>query len=281
MPTMARRSTGRGGRGSRPGLWAAASFLALIGLAALAPGLLVNGSPGDTDILTALQGPGADHPLGTDANGRDVLTRIVYGARPSLLTGLGATALAVFAGTVLGLLAGLGGRVLDQIVMRLADMTLSLPTMLLALLVLAVTGPGTVPTIYAIALYTTPGYARLVRVQTMVVRRSEYVEAAESLGQTRLRLIIRHILPNAFAPLLVLAAIEVGIALIAASALSFLGFGPRPPAPEWGAMLAAGRDYFSVAWWVAVFPGLAITLTVLSTTTVGRALQRRSEGRTG
>ncbi|TDD73279.1 ABC transporter permease [Actinomadura rubrisoli] len=269
------------GRVSRPGLWAAALFLALVVLAALAPGLLVDGSPGDADALSALQGPGGDHPLGTDANGRDVLTRIVYGARPSLLTGLGATALAVAAGTALGLLAGLGGQVLDQIVMRLADMVLSLPTMLLALLVLAVTGPGTGPTIYAIAVYTAPGYARLVRVQTMLVRRSEYVEAAESLGQTRPRVVARHILPNAFAPLAVLAAMEVGIALIAASALSFLGFGPRPPAPEWGAMLAAGRDYFAVAWWVAVFPGLAITLTVLSITAVGRALQRRSEGRAG
>ncbi|MGW7516446.1 ABC transporter permease [Streptomyces sp. NPDC054796] len=263
----------------RPGLWAATLFLALIVLAALFPGLLTEGSPADSDVLSALQGPGAEHLLGTDANGRDIFTRIVYGARPSLLTGLGATALAVVCGTLLGLLAALGGRIADEIVMRLVDVVLSLPSLLLALLILSVTGPGAVGTLYAIALYTIPVYARLIRVQTMVIRRSGYVEAARSLGLGNTHVIARHILPNAFAPLLVLATIEVGTALVAASSLSFLGFGPQPPAPEWGAMLAGGRDYFGIAWWVAVFPGLAITLTVLSITVTGRWLQRRMEGR--
>ncbi|GAB2786650.1 ABC transporter permease [Streptomyces daliensis] len=263
----------------RPGLWAATLFLALIVLAALFPGLLTEGSPADSEVLSALQGPGAEHLLGTDANGRDIFTRIVYGARPSLLTGLGATALAVVCGTLLGLLAALGGRIADEIVMRLVDVVLSLPSLLLALLILSVTGPGAVGTLYAIALYTIPVYARLIRVQTMVIRRSGYVEAARSLGLGNAHVIARHILPNAFAPLLVLATIEVGTALVAASSLSFLGFGPQPPAPEWGAMLAGGRDYFGIAWWVAVFPGLAITLTVLSITVTGRWLQRRMEGR--
>jgi peptide/nickel transport system permease protein len=262
-----------------PGLWAASLFLAVVVLAAVAPGLLAHGSPAGADALSALRGPGAGHLLGTDANGRDVFTRIVFGARQSLLTGLGAVALAVAAGTVLGLVAGLGSRVADEIVMRVVDVVLSLPTLLLALLVLTVTGPGALNSIYAIALYTAPGYARLVRVQTMLIQRSGYVEAATSLGLRRVRIIARHILPNAFAPLLVLATMEVGVALTAAASLSFLGFGPRPPAPEWGAMLADGRDYFAVAWWVAVFPGLAITLTVLSITVVGRRLQRWSEGR--
>ena len=263
-----------------PGAWLAMLFLVLVAVAAVFPGLLVDGKPGDADVLSALQGPGGDHLLGTDANGRDLLVRIVYGARPSMLAGLGATALAVSVGTLLGLLAGLGGRIADEIVMRLADVVLSLPSLLLALLILVVTGPGTANSIYAIAIYTTPGFARLVRIQSLVIRRSPYVEAAVSLGLHRTRIILRHIVPNVFAPLLVLATIEVGTALVAAASLSFLGFGPKPPTPEWGAMLAGGSEYFQVAWWVSVFPGLAITLTVLALTVSGRALQRWAEGRT-
>ncbi|MFD3515310.1 ABC transporter permease [Streptomyces sp. NPDC058657] len=263
----------------RPGLWSAMAFLALIALAAAVPGLLADGSPTATDIAHTLRPPGADHLLGTDANGRDVFTRIVHGARPSLLTGIGATALAVVCGTLLGLLAALGGRAADEIVMRLADTVLSLPSLLLALLILSVTGPGTVGTLYAIAVYTIPVYARLVRVQTMVIRHSGYVEAARSLGLREPRIVLRHIVPNAIGPLLVLATIEAGTAIVAASSLSYLGFGPQPPAPEWGAMLGAGRDYFGIAWWVAVFPGLTITATVLSIVVTGRWLQRRLEGR--
>ncbi|GAA0400901.1 ABC transporter permease [Microbispora corallina] len=263
----------------RAGVWAASLFVAVVALAALLPAVLAHGSPSDVDAVAALRPPGAAHLLGTDANGRDVLTRIVYGARPSVLAGLGATALAVAAGTVLGLLAALGGRVLDEVTMRLVDVLLALPGLLLALLVIAVVGPGTFNAILAIAAYTLPSYARLVRAQTLVIRRSGYVEAATSLGLTRGRIVLRHVLPNAFAPLLVVATIEVGTALVAAASLSFLGLGPRPPAPEWGAMLSQGRDYFSVAWWMAIFPGLAITLTVLSVTVVGRHLQRRVEGR--
>ncbi|MEW9532591.1 ABC transporter permease [Microbispora sp. NPDC049125] len=270
---------GRARRVPRPGVWAATLFLTLVAVAAVAPALLTSGSPDAADALAALQGPGLAHLLGTDANGRDVFTRIVFGAAPSLLAGLGATALGVTAGTALGLLAALGGRVLDEVVMRLVEVVLALPTLLLALLVITVTGPGTVNVIFAIALYTAPGYARLIRAQTMVIRRTGYVEAATSLGLTRGRIVARHVLPNAFAPLLVLATIEVGTALVAAASLSYLGLGPQPPAPEWGAMLAGGRDYFSVAWWIAIFPGVAITLTVLSITVVGRHLRRLSEGR--
>ncbi|WP_248962866.1 ABC transporter permease [Sphaerisporangium perillae] len=264
----------------RPGVWAAALFLTVVTVAAIAPGVVAPGTPDAADALAALRGPSPAHLLGTDANGRDVFTRIVFGAAPSLLAGLGATALAVAAGTALGLLAALGGRVLDEVVMRLVEVLLALPTLLLALLVITVAGPGTLNVIFAIALYTAPSYARLVRAQTMVIRHAGYVEAATSLGLTRRRIILRHVLPNAFAPLLVLATIEVGTALVAAASLSYLGLGPQPPAPEWGAMLSAGRDYFSVAWWIAIFPGVAITLTVLSITVVGRHLRRLAEGGT-
>ncbi|GAA4078547.1 MULTISPECIES: ABC transporter permease [Actinomadura] len=264
---------------ARPGLWAAALFLGLVVLAALAPGLFTDGSAVDGDPAAALMPPGADHVFGTDANGRDVFVRIVHGARPSLLVGLGATALAVAGGTALGLVAALGGRWLDELVMRLVDVVLSLPSLLLALVVLVMAGPGTLNSVCAVAVATMPVYARLVRVRAMVVRGSGYVEAATALGLPRAVVVVRHVLPNVLAPLLVLATIEVGTALVAVASLGFLGFGPQPPAPEWGAMLAAGRDYTAVAWWVAVFPGLAITLTVLSITVVGRALRRRGEGR--
>ncbi|WP_018656650.1 ABC transporter permease [Actinomadura flavalba] len=263
----------------RPGLWAAGAFVALVLLASAFPGLLAPEAPDAADALRALQAPGGAHLFGTDANGRDVLSRVIHGARPSLLAGVGATALALVSGTLLGLLAALGGRAADEIVMRLMDVVLSLPSLLLALVVLTVTGPGPLPSVLAIALYTMPIYARLVRVQANVVRRSVYVEAAVSLGLRPSRVVLRHVLPNAFAPLVVLTTIEVGAAMVAASSLSYLGFGPKPPAPEWGAMLAAGQQYFAIAWWMAVFPGLAITATVLAITAVGRALQQRSEGR--
>ncbi|GAA3219129.1 ABC transporter permease [Actinocorallia longicatena] len=266
-------------RALRPGVWGASLFVGLVVVAAVVPGLLTSGNPGAADAVSALQGPGADHLLGTDANGRDLLTRIVYGARPSLLAGLGATGLAVLVGSALGLVAGLGGRFADETTMRLVEVLQSLPTLLLALLVFTIAGPGTLNSIFAIALYLMPSYARLVRVQSKLIGRSGYVEAATSLGLGRIAIVVRHVLPNAFVPLLVLATIEVGLTIVAASSLSFLGFGPKPPAPEWGAMLSAGRDYFAVAWWVAVFPGLAISLTVLSITVVGRHLQRRLEGR--
>ncbi|PZG01201.1 ABC transporter permease [Micromonospora endophytica] len=265
----------------RPGQVIAAVVLSMIVLAAIVPGLFTDGLPYEADPLATLQPPSLTHPFGTDANGRDVFTRVVYGARHSLLAGLGAVALAVTVGTLLGLIAGLGGRIADEIIMRLVDVTMSLPNLLLAMLVLTLAGPGALNSIYAIAIYIAPGYARLVRVQTMVIRRSEYVQAATALGLRRARVVLAHIVPNAFVPLLVLATIEVGTALVAAASLSFLGLGARPPAPEWGAMLAAGRDYFSVAWWTAVFPGLAITFTVLAITVVGGALQRRLEGLDG
>jgi peptide/nickel transport system permease protein len=260
----------------RPGVWAAALFLTLIVIAALGPGLLAHGEPNAADALAALQGPRSGHLFGTDANGRDLLTRIVYGARPSLLAGLGATVLSLTVGTVVGLLAGLGGRLVEETLMRLVDVLLALPTLLLALLVITVIGPGVLNSVIAIAVFSMPKYARLIRTQVAVIKCAGFVEAATSLGLTRSRIVLRHILPNAFEPLLVLATIEVGIAIVAVSSLSFLGLGAKPPAPEWGAMLAGGRDYFSVAWWVAVFPGAAITLTVLSITVLGRHLQRRT-----
>ncbi|MEU5692343.1 ABC transporter permease [Actinosynnema sp. NPDC020468] len=255
-------------------------IVVVLALAAVAPGLFTSVSPIEADPVNALRPPGGGHWLGTDELGRDVFSRVVHGARSSLSVGLGAILVAVTAGALLGIAAALGGGVADTVLMRLADVLLSLPELMIALLVIAVLGPGTGNTMIAIAVSLVPGYARMVRAEALVVRRSGYVEAAVGLGLPRPVLIARHVLPNALGPLLVLATVGFGTAIIAVSGLSFLGLGARPPAPEWGTMLSSGRKFLAVAWWTAVFPGAAITLAVVSVNVVGRRLQAAFTKRT-
>ncbi|MEV0597817.1 ABC transporter permease [Streptomyces sp. NPDC050315] len=255
------------------------ALAALALLAVLAPSLLAPYSPTDTHALAAFQGPGATHPFGTDELGRDVLSRVVHGARLSLTIGVGATACGVLGGTLLGLLAAVGGRRADQMLMRAVDILLAFPELLLALLVVSVVGAGTANVVAAIGVAAVPNYARLVRAQALVVLRSGYVEAAVVLGRRRTAVVLRHVLPNVVGPLLVLATIGTGTAVVSGAALSFLGLGPAPPAPEWGAMLSDGREHLATAWWVGVFPGLAVTAVVLTLTVLGRRLQSRADGR--
>jgi peptide/nickel transport system permease protein len=259
---------------------AAGAVLVLLVLVAAFPGLFTGVSPTATNPVGALTAPSGAHWLGTDELGRDEYARVVYGARPSLLIGLSATVLAVAGGALLGLAAALGGRLGDGILMRLVDVLLALPQLMLALLVITVLGPGTVNTAVAVAIGLIPGYARIVRAEAQVVRRSGYVEAAVGLGLRRRAVIGRHILPNALGPLLVVATVGFGAAIITASGLSFLGLGAQPPSPEWGAMLSDGRNYLAVGWWLGVFPGAAITLSVVSINLVGRHLQARFTRRT-
>ncbi|GAA5071966.1 peptide/nickel transport system permease protein [Thermocatellispora tengchongensis] len=264
----------------RPGVTAAALFLALLAVAVAAPGLLAGADPLAADPLRALEPPGPGHWLGTDHLGRDVLARVVHGARHSLTIGVLATALAVACGLVLGLAAGLSHRWVDEALARSFDVLGTLPELLLALLVVAITGPGTGSVVLAIGIAQIPHFARLVRAQTFVVRRAGYVEQAVTFGFSRAAITFRHVLPNVLGPLPVLATIALGSAVIAASGLSFLGMGPQPPAPEWGAMLSEARNYMRVAWWEALAPGAAVTLTVVCLTVTGRHLQHRFEGRT-
>ncbi|MFF5232903.1 ABC transporter permease [Dactylosporangium sp. NPDC000521] len=259
------------------GAVAAGIVLAALLVAVVAPGLLGTG-PDEVDPMVALRAPDGTHWFGTDQLGRDVFTRIVHGARISLVTGVAATVLAVVAGTVLGLLAALGGRLVDEALMRAVDVLLALPGILLALLVIAVLGPGPVSELVAIAFAAVPGYARMIRGQALAVRRADYVTSAVAVGVRPLGLVWRHVLPNSLGPVLVLATLGTGSAIIIGSSLSFLGLGPRQPTPEWGAMLADGRDFLSTAWWVGLFPGLAITVTVVAVTVLGRRWQRRFEG---
>lgn len=274
---------GRRSRRWRPGLSLAVLYLALLAAAALAPGLLTHVDPlavgADPGFLPPFAS--ATHLLGTDQDGRDLFSRMVYGTRASLEMGLGATAIGVIGGTFLGLLAGLGTRFTEGLVMRLIDVVLAIPDLLLALVVIALLGSGTVDALVAVGVASVPYYARMVRAQTHVVRRSAYVEASTALGLRRATVIRRHVLPNATRPLVVLATIGVGTAIGVGASLSFLGLGAKPPAPEWGSMLSTGIQYITNDWELAAIPAVAITLTVLAVTVTGRAIKRRSEGRRG
>jgi peptide/nickel transport system permease protein len=265
-------------RALRPVLFLAGAFFVLVCTAAVFPGLFA-GDPNLVDPAVALRPPGQGHPFGTDQLGRDVLARVVHGASSSLLVGLGSTVLAGLVGSAWGLLSALGGRVMDEAAMRVADVLLSFPSVLMALLVVAVLGPGTLNVTVAITISLAPGFARIVRVRAVIVRDSAYVRAAVNLGVGRTRVILRHIAPNVLAPLLVLATVNAGTAIIAGASLSFLGLGPKPPDPEWGSMLAQSRAYLDAGWTLALFPGAAITLTVMSVTILGRALRDRYQGR--
>ncbi|MGQ7313183.1 ABC transporter permease [Microbacterium arabinogalactanolyticum] len=261
------------------GLWIAGLYLALVALAAFAPDLLATHDPLQTDVRAALQPPSGEHLFGTDQSGRDVLARVVHGAARSAGIGLLATALALVAGLAVGALSGIAPRWADAVLMRVTDILLAFPEFLVALIVVAVLGPGGANVAIAVTIAAVPVYIRLARTQTRTLRVAEHVEAARILGVGRMRAFIRHVVPGVLGSLSVLATIGIGSAILAAAGLSFLGLGPAEPQPEWGLMLAGGRNVLGQAWWISVFPGLAITLTVISATVLGRALRARMEGR--
>jgi len=261
------------------GLAVAALFLIFVLLAVLFPSLISQYDPLSADPINAQLPPSAAHWLGTDQLGRDVLTRIIYGSRYSMLISIAAMAVAVTVGSLLGLLAGLARGALDEFISRAVDVISAFPDLLLALMLIAFTGPGTTNLIFALGVASIPRFARVVRAQTFVVMSSGYVEQARTFGLTRRTLVWRHVLPHAIAHVPVLATLGLGTASIGTAGLSFLGMGPQPPTAEWGLMLAEGRNYLRNAWWIGVWPGVAITLTVVAVNTVGRHWQARFEGR--
>ncbi|WP_275626771.1 ABC transporter permease [Pseudomonas sp. 273] len=269
-------------RQARPLPWPAllaTTFLALLVAAALFPQLFAHGDPLAIQPREAFSAPGWAHWFGTDQSGRDIYARVIHGARQSLTIGLAATALAMSIAIGLGLAAGLAGGAVDRGIGWLLEVLFAFPSLILALLFVAIFGSGIGPLIIATGIGSAPGYARMVRGQVLAVRNAGYIEAARALGHGPWRTIVRQILPNAMRPLIVTLTMGVGHAIVWASALSFLGLGARPPAPEWGTMLSMGRDFIVNAWWLTFFPGLFIVLTTLSTTVAGRYLQRRLEGR--
>lgn len=251
---------------------ALAVVVAGIAVMALFPHWLTSYDPLALNLTDAFDAPGSAHLLGADESGRDVWARIVYGAGDSLTIGVAATAVGMIPAIILGTISALSPRVVDAAIVRLLEALYAVPLLLLALLVITIAGVGKGPAILAVGLSVAPGYARIVRSQVMALRRSEMIDAAVVDGLPRWRIVTRHLLPNALRPLLALVTLGVGQAVIWASALSFLGLGTPPPAPEWGAMLAAGRIYISTAWWLTVFPGLAVVITAMVATLVGRRL---------
>lgn len=251
-----------------------AACLFLLAFAVAFPHVVTPYDPLLSDIAHAMQPPDAAHWLGTDRIGRDVLARVVYGARYSLLIGLGSMLVSLLIGLAIGLCAGLGQRVVDEGASRVFDVLSAFPPVLLSLFVVSFLGQGIVNIAVAVGIAGIPKFGRVLRAQTLVVRRADYVTHAVIFGLSRREVFWRHVLPNVLAAVPVIATIDIGSAIIAVSGLSFLGLGPQPPTPEWGVMLAEGRDVLRVAWWPSVFPGLAITLTVIAFTTTGKYLSR-------
>jgi peptide/nickel transport system permease protein len=263
---------------ARPGTVLALGFVGLVVVAAVAPGVLTDRSPTAIEFQDSLAAPSWSHPFGTDEVGRDLLTRVIHGARLSLGIGLGATALAMSIAVLLGFTAALAGGLVDTLITRVLEVAFAFPALLLALLLIAIFGPSATTQVIAVGVGSAPGYARMVRGQVLNVRQAGYIEAAAALGHGRWTVIRRHLFPNAMRPLVAVVTLGVGQSIVWASSLAFLGLGIAPPNPEWGALLDAGRLYITTSWWLEILPGLVIVLFAVSVTTLGRTLQRRLEG---
>ncbi len=252
---------------------AGAIILAIEIILAVGAPIFARYDPIEQDFSVALQGPTHAHLFGTDDVGRDLLSRVMYGARISLSVGLIAVGIGSITGVILGVIAGFYGGVIDTLLLRFMDVLLAFPGILLALAVVAVLGPGLYNVMIAVGFGGIPAYTRLARASTLSVRERDYVLAARAIGCPNGRIMARYILPNVIPPVIVLATLGIAGAILTAAGLSFIGVGAQPPSPEWGAMLSLGRQYLQRAWWVTVFPGLAIMLTVLSVNMVGDAVR--------
>ncbi|HHT5705117.1 TPA: ABC transporter permease [Raoultella planticola] len=265
-----RRAPGRRPLRFQPGLWLAWSIMITALLMALAPQLFSGYNPLEGTAGAQRLAPQAGHWLGTDQLGRDLWTRIVYGAVHSLSAALAAVAIGLLVGTALGTLAGaVAGRV-ESLVMRLVDVLLAIPSLLLSLTVIILLGFGTVNAAVTVGVAAIASFARLARAEVVRVRHSDYVEAAFGSGGTFFAVFWRHILPNSLTAVLAFATLQFGQAILALSTLSFLGYGTPPPVPEWGLLIAEGRNYLSTAWWLTTFPGVAVVAVVLAANRISR-----------
>lgn len=255
--------------------WFGVAVILLIIIAAIAAPLIARHDPSSIDLTNQLQGPSLRHWMGTDIQGRDVWARLIYGARISLAVGLLSQGIALALGLVLGLVAGYYGKWVDETVMRLADVTLAFPTLLLLIALVAALQPSLPVVFLTIGLVGWAGMARLVRGQVLVVRELEYVQAQRALGARDHRIIAMHVLPAVIAPVVIACTLGVAGAIMAEASLSFLGLGVQPPTPSWGAMIADGRDLSQLrsSPWTSLFPGLAIGMTVLGFNLLGDALR--------
>jgi ABC-type dipeptide/oligopeptide/nickel transport system permease subunit len=255
--------------------WFGGGVIVLLAVMAIAAPIFARHDPFGVDLVNSLQAPSGSHWFGTDIQGRDVWARLVYGARVSLSVGILSQSIALTLGVVLGLLAGYYGRWIDELVMRLADVTLAFPTLLLLIALVAALQPSLGIVFITIGVVGWAAMARIVRGQVLVVRELEFVQAERALGSTDLRIIAKHILPSVVAPVVIAATLGVAGAIMAESSLSFLGLGVQPPTPSWGSMIADGRDLYQLrhAPWTSLFPGLAIGAAVLGFNLLGDALR--------
>lgn len=248
-------------------------IIILLLLIAVFADLIAPYPPTQSNPSDAMQAPSLNHWLGTDQIGRDILSRVIAGARISLQVGFVASAISMIGGTLLGLFVGYRGGWVDTVVMRIVDVMLAVPMPLFALTVVAALGPSTVNVMLAIGIASMPRFTRVVRGSVLSTQENVYVEAARVTGCSNSRIALVHILPNVIAPALVLGTLNIGNAILVGATLSFLGLGAQPPTPEWGLILSQGRQYLRYAWWISTFPGLAIVVTVLSINMLGDGLR--------
>ena len=259
-------------RKQKVALVAGAFLLALLLVAIFAPWVAPY-DPSTPDYMAILQGPSAAHWAGTDAYGRDVFSRIIFGARISLAVGFLSVSLGGLVGVTLGVVSGYYGGLIDSVIMRVCDVLLAFPGILLAIGVIAILGPGIDNVIYAVAVFSVPIFARLARGSTLSLKRAVYVDAARAIGVKDRVIMMRHLLPGALPNVIVYFSMRIGTSILTAASLSFIGLGAQPPSPEWGAMLADGRSYIGVADNVTLFPGIAIFITVLAFNLLGDGLR--------
>ncbi|EXG82230.1 ABC transporter permease [Cryptosporangium arvum] len=258
-----------------PGLLLSIGLVAFIVLAAFRPSLFASRDPLTGVPADRFSAPGASHWFGTDELGRDLYTRVVHGAALSLKATLIAVVVAFVIGGAIGLLAGFVGGWLEDVLMRVVDVQLAIPPLFLSLALVTALGYGTTKVAVAVGVASIASFARVMRAEVLRVRQSTYVEAAYSLGTRWYTILWRHVLPNAIGPIAVLVTLDFGIAILAVSSLSFLGYGAAPPAPEWGTLVSSGRNYLANAWWLSTLPGLTVAATVLATNRIARALDGR------
>ena len=249
------------------------AILVLLAVIAIAAPVIAPYNSRDGILADRLAPPSRDHLFGADALGRDIFSRVVYGARISFLSAIATVVGSAIIGTLIGLFAGFYGKWTDEILMRVTDAFFAFPSLVLAMAIAAMLGPSLRNALLAVAFVQWPIYARLIRGQVLGIRNLEYVEAASALGAGNGRLLFRHILPNAFQPVMVQATLDMGVVLLITSGLSFIGFGAQEPTPEWGLLVSAGRQYIMDQWWVSGFPGLAIFLMVMGFNLFGDGLR--------
>lgn len=273
-PGTARRTRRR----VRPALVLSWAVIALVTAWALAPGLFTNADPLVGIAAQKLSAPGAEHVFGTDAIGRDLYARIVHGSIHSLSGAFIAVTLGLVLGTLIGLLAGSLGSWVDAVLMRIVDVLLAVPALLLALSIIILMGPGTLNAAVAVGIGSIAAFARLARSEVVKVRALDYVEAAYASGGRPLSVLLRHVLPNSLGPVTSLAAMQFGAAILAISTLGFLGYGTPPPTPEWGLLIAEGRKYIATSWWLTTIPGLVVVAVVLAANRISQSLGTTSNG---